>query len=1494
MLYAGTYNECLFQIISTTSKLRVVLLNRMVEDSVISIADIQSANINDCSKHIIGVVSLKPSGNIDGYAGQLSVMKKFVESLIHTGLYKAVQDFKYFVGEETYGVNYITTMSCNMDVYTAGKIRNITLEKISSQKKFQQQIDTNSDFKELQLETLATSLKTMKELREVYDLSWYENIDGTCKKDYRLITTEEELLEVLETIKNPKWEYVSVDTEYSNKNIFWRQDVFTELYGMSISWQKDQGVYIVFNSKKTEYLDANKWVKEIVNVLNESPNKTVVHNAFAEVKICWNYNALLHVDYDTFLVEFNINIDFRDGGRDLKTLSRYYFNCETIELDQIINGRVIPELIPYFEPDVIKLYACSDSDFTRMLLMHQKQVFNIDKATCVLDYELVEMLAMAEYYGAKVNTQLLPILREFNKQDIATVEALAFKYLKDIGLRYQAGLRLPEDERTANNIELMLSDPQFKEDMKYLFSKDQKTKKVKISTDEGIQEVLQPVSDKLVPLTLKSPDDKKILYEILGYPVTRTSKQTKNVSAGKDAIEDLLVHKSKERVPFLKKDIKSAISGSEYAKYIPPRELTIIRKDELETLKYPFALILQTYRKLVKREESFFKPLASDSADGWYYTNTSMVAARTSRVINKIQTIDGDLKSLITTFSDKYYYIVFDMSQIEFRVMMGISNALWNRVIERLIATGDKSNIEKAKQLKEKSLDDVINRLNHPYRDYHREGGSKIVGSTPSKMTSEERKKVKPIHFAVPYGADASSIAKPKLRKETTDEGKQRVLDETEAILNRWRNELLPLHYFLEKARDNTLVPVPDSELPERLKGQKIGRVQNEIGRTRYFHLATPVPRNIYEDVDELIRTRGLNREQATRIVMSRAEEMHKASIRRESGNFPIQSLARDIFFSGMIKLYREVKRRGFFGTDKDFFKILLSIFVHDECGMQVHKSVHPYCVFDMIERNCKTQLHGHPTYFMNVAVAESWSEGKSDEYESSLPYLHSRGQMYVNNPEFYDDQAFRIISQKDFIYEDIRDHFYHEVIDTFAKEVAAGTQLHRAVEDTEEYYITGHLDMWAPYIKEKSLVDRVIGCFICYPEYLKEKWNLSLKDIVLEDGSTLEEVFRNSEEWIANNKPNPNKWISTEDVITRHLVNDITSFEEDFNKVEEMTLAGGLDLSNDMLSFEDTSLFTEALDSAAKDISEKIISSGSMVMDIEEYLGDLADYDDIDVPTEDIALDESVFDSIDVSNLETLLQKGEVDDEELYRFSDGFESIVSDRLEDENIMKEYNDIFETDYDAYNAMVLRSYLVNDISDEEINEIKELENVRQRVIIFRDSLTLDLSGLSNVQQLKVIGLLKEYITDSTDSLNLYKMYAGKIEEVLYSNGTRKEIVKISRNVPHDKLNLKIHKMLQEEELGIDEQGTTTRNISALVSLFGNDLVINLTDAQPEIVRSAMKFMVQYLDESGFALYKYKDKKQIPWMYTNKDGVQTQVRLSKNIPLSKLNLIMNGFE
>lgn len=941
--------------------------------------DLQRSNLAAYNSYLLSSCICVGKGDIKSAYGNVTLVQQLLKILSDMELLDNIFLYQQDLGTFTQGFTTVEILSVTSSISNVRAISGVNYNPYDG--------STEYFRKRLAYSIGKRNLKTYEEVLQTYNIAWMYR-DDKLIKDYRLITSEEDLEWVISELSSPAVDLVAIDTETTGLNFFWYGGNTTRrsnICGMSLSWRDDQGIYIPFLSTRVPTMDFEATFSRLYPIL--AKKHLVAHNGLFDQRVFYSYGYLIKLAHDTMIMEFNIDPMVSKGSKALKIMTRKYFGHETLELEDILGAKFNPELIPEIDGELIKIYACADTDYVLKLYHHLKQ-FITDPNAYKLDMQITEILSIAEFYSTKIDTNLLETLAEINRRDLATVENILYRYIEEIGMQTQAIKFLKsvygsEYLPTAAEISEVVNNPTFQSRIHSLFIKQ--TKKAQTSSNPEDQK-LQISSSK---------DIVHIMYNILDYPVTQIDPVTGNWKANEDAILDLLSYSAEEPVKFLREDVKSAIADYD----IPhkPDEEILISKKMFESYQFPFAYLLEKWRALYKFQTSFFNKLQSENTDGWYCTTNSMTSAETARVINPIQTLVGALKRLVVPHSKDYYMVIFDMAQIEFRVMLGLANNYWMALTK--VAPPDIFDT-----LNAKNLEFLIEKLNNAEADYHREGGAIFAGCTPEDMTKAQRSKVKAVHFSVPYGAGAYSIAESRLRDARSDRERADIIADTEATLAAWRKNLYPLYYYLEAKRDKALTQVDSSQLPPLLKGRTWGMVDNPMGRHRWFSLDNLTPKNI-------------------------------AGIRRQAGNYPIQSFAREIFFTAMLRLYKRLKREGYITGKVGEEKVIMSTFIHDECHLQVHKSIHPYKMYKMILEECLIQLKGHPNYYMGISIVDNWEEGKADKFEAPVDFVRQCVHEYDAAPEKFADGIYQQStseSQKDFVFRHICKYMAHR----FRKEI--------------------------------------------------------------------------------------------------------------------------------------------------------------------------------------------------------------------------------------------------------------------------------------------------------------------------------------------------------------------------------------------------------------------------------------------------------------------------
>lgn len=728
--------------------------------------------------------------------------------------------------------------------------------------------------------------KTLAELSAVMKLDWLDT------KDYRIINTMEGLEWAISCIE--KAPIIGVDTETTGLNICNLSNdnpLKDKIVGMSISWERNQGIYIPFEHVCFTNLDKSVALTRLKPYLESK--SIVTHNGLFDGKVFYDEGIRLNITQDTMLMYFNMDSTVSKGSKGLKALTTRKYGYEVIELSDIFESESDAGLFQYVEYELVKAYACADSDHTLMLFMDSfMDLLPGQIKSYRLDVRVQNELVRSEYFGKGVDMDLLKKLSAINSEDIQTLEYLIYSYVGG-SLAVKHGLD------PAGNM--------------YRFN---------IASSQDLVDILFNKMGYEIPIGLRSKDklsvDKYTLRALMDIP-----------SKGEDlAFESISLPQIVER------DGKQVLISSD-------GESVLLKWSDLRTKGCKLAHMITKCRKLEKLRSSFFAPLIQNNYEGKYFSSIKMTRAETARLVDFIQTLDASLKKLIVPLErDKkpQYLLDFDFAQIEYRVMAG-----------------------------EAGVTSVVEKLENPEADYHREGGSLILGKAPEDITNSERKSLKSINFGIPYGMSSRGILQSRYGIGLTEEETKEHLAEIEQMLKQWDSGLHQIAVMLNSYRDKACTPVSDATLPPHLRGRTMGRIANIMGRTRLFNL---------EDMTS----------------------QKRGSIRRQAGNYPIQSFAREVYCVAFCDFCDACKREGLMdvlvpdetkATGYRFEnKVNIMAYIHDECLMSVDGDVNHEFLYKLIYENCMKKIKGYPRFYCGINVINNWYEGKDDKFEAPIGYV--------------------------------------------------------------------------------------------------------------------------------------------------------------------------------------------------------------------------------------------------------------------------------------------------------------------------------------------------------------------------------------------------------------------------------------------------------------------------------------------------------------------------
>lgn len=737
-------------------------------------------------------------------------------------------------------------------------------------------------------------INTWEELNESLDLSWVK------KKKYKCLQNLSEFKMVLKQLV--KAEYIAVDTETTGLNIYDLSDgnpVKDKIIGMSLTWERDQGIYIPFRHKKFKNLPLDIVMKALKPILENK--KMIAHNALFDYRVFYDLGIDLNVFMDTMVLLFHIDSTVAKGGKGLKENIKKIFGIDTLDLETMTGQGRYAAKFDVLDFETCQAYGCADTDFAFQLFVYLMPF--LDKrqyAGLKQDIKLIKPLASMEYHGRRVDTSQLPIYDEINDKDIFTLMDLCFKY---VGTYLNLKEGKPEVSR-------------------YLFNFNS--------------------SDEL----------SKVLYDILDIEPISFSEKSGKPRTNSTVIKTYLSQPAEEPDEVLSMlidgDVKSALwdynmfydengnlidcEGDEY----------IIKWKKISVTKHPIIYLIKQLRGLVKLKTSFFTKLLNDNYEGKYFTSVSLTAAETYRIIDPVQTIPAYLKKLFVAYEDGHTCMDSDYSQVEARVFTSLAQDT-----------------------------ELIEKLNRPWADYHREGGAFIFGIKPEDITGEQRSNLKVVNFGLPFKMGPKGLVGFKYGIIADKEEEKKAIIEMTELSEKWKKANWRVQNMLDNFRAQAVQICKEPKVLSYFGDRVVAKIYNHAGRARVF------------DLEGVVDSEG------NIIDKSKAERIF-----RQAGNFPIQGYARHLFGEGLVKLWDDFKRDGLIMIKvPDESKplgyrfvnlIYLLATVHDEILLSIDDKINPYYIIDELEKCMMAKIEGHANYYMGVSYCNNWHDGHSGKYEMS------------------------------------------------------------------------------------------------------------------------------------------------------------------------------------------------------------------------------------------------------------------------------------------------------------------------------------------------------------------------------------------------------------------------------------------------------------------------------------------------------------------------------
>ena len=232
----------------------------------------------------------------------------------------------------------------------------------------------------------------------------------------------------------------------------------------------------------------------------------------------------------------------------------------------------------------------------------------------------------------------------------------------------------------------------------------------------------------------------------------------------------------------------------------------------------------------------------------------------------------------------------------------------------------DYSSVEARIMVSMAGCKNMVERLKDPDMDYHTSKASDMFGVPYELVSKDLRKMSKGVNFGILYG------------------------------LGNWN---LGVNLYGVGSKENSLRAKKQKELYFKGMDELRGFIDKSKAQgTTQFYSTTYFGRRRYYD--------------------PRKERTDR--IERQSCNARIQGTAADIYKIAMVRLFHQICIRGWLG------KVLISAFVHDECFLEVSKSLDPCMVLKVLRECMSLKIDGWCPLFIGCGFGRSWYEAKKTE----------------------------------------------------------------------------------------------------------------------------------------------------------------------------------------------------------------------------------------------------------------------------------------------------------------------------------------------------------------------------------------------------------------------------------------------------------------------------------------------------------------------------------
>ncbi len=244
------------------------------------------------------------------------------------------------------------------------------------------------------------------------------------KKNYHLITDHKEIDNWIKEAE--ELGEVAVDTETSSLNPH-----LTDLVGVSLSTKIGKACYIPIGHNSNKCIDKDLVLKKLKPLLEDPSIKKIGQNIKFDFIVLHKHGINVSPMEDTMLMSYVL--DSGKNRHNMDTLSEIHLGHKTISFKDLVGSG--KKEINFSEVDIEKAkdYAAEDADIT--LRLYKKFYKNLKEEKLMNIYEvfekpMIEILALMEIEGIKIDNQFLKLLSSKFEKKIEKIQKDVFKISK--------------------------------------------------------------------------------------------------------------------------------------------------------------------------------------------------------------------------------------------------------------------------------------------------------------------------------------------------------------------------------------------------------------------------------------------------------------------------------------------------------------------------------------------------------------------------------------------------------------------------------------------------------------------------------------------------------------------------------------------------------------------------------------------------------------------------------------------------------------------------------------------------------------------------------------------------------------------------------------------------------------------------------------------------------------------------------------------------------